>query len=62
MTSNTPLLDRIAARNGKTETVIPIGNRRPVWLRRMDSEGLPVQDRTFYILGAFVPPNDRGAA
>jgi hypothetical protein len=39
--------------------VIPF---RPAWLRRMDEKGLPVQDRTAYILGQYVPAgSDKGA-
>jgi hypothetical protein len=35
---------------------------RPAWLRRMDEKGLPVQDRTAYILGSYVPTgSEKGA-
>jgi hypothetical protein len=49
----TALMERIEARRPKEP--VRIGNRRPVWLRRMDEKGLPAQDRTAYIRGAFVP-------
>ena len=41
--TTTPLLDRIESRRPLPEPE-RIGNRRPVWLRRMDERGLPPKD------------------
>lgn len=55
----TPLLERIEAR--KPQKPEPIGNRRPLWLRRMDEQGLPAQDRTSTIYPDGCGPTGRAA-
>lgn len=55
----TPLLERIEAR--KPQKPEPIGNRRPLWLRRMDEKGLPAQDRTSTIYPDGCGPTGRAA-
>lgn len=48
------------------DNVVPLNRTerrvKPRWMERMEAQGLPVQDSTSRVLGAYVPLGSDGAA